>query len=182
MANQQSPQTNPSNQSTEPERIVVEINRHWFGITILYVFGFLLTLLIFWVLAISSSGNQQGSGILPELLLAIGLIVLMLASFKVVSKIYYSNKITITNLKVEQVIRYGLLVSKSSVLGLGDIEDVTIHQAGLFAMWLDFGTLNIETAGEQMNFEFRYCPQPSKHLKLLVRTKEIYLQSHSDND
>ena len=155
--------------------ILLEVRRHWFGLFTLYglmTFGLLL-LLAFPILVTDSQ-----SGDLALILLAIlGLAVLLatLLSF-LIWKVYWGNLIRISHTEVRQLTRRALFHTKSSVLGLANIEDVTIIRSGFFAHWFNYGTLNIETAGEQENFTFRYCPKPEECMRNLMRIREEYLE------
>ena len=87
----------------------------------------------------------------------------------------------INQTEVRQITQQTLFFTKTSVLGLANIEDVTAIRKGVFAHLLDYGTLNIETAGEQENFKFKYCPDPDRFVGLLMQAREKYLvESNQD--
>ena len=52
-----------------------------------------------------------------------------------------------------------------------------MYATGLFAHAFDYGTLNIETAGEQENFMFKYCPKPEECARTLMSLREEYLKA-----
>ena len=79
---------------------------------------------------------------------------------------------SVTQMEVRQVTREALFVSKSSVLGLANIEDVTVVRDGIFAH-----IFNIETAGEQDNFKFKYCPRPGYFGHEVMKLREEYLRA-----
>ena len=127
---------------------ILEIRRHWFGLFALYglmIFG-LLMFMTFPVLVSDSQSDDLalvGLGVLGFALL----VAAPLAFF--IWKVYWGNVIKISNTEVRQLTRRALFHTKSSVLGLANIEDVTVIRNGIFAHFLNYGTLNIETAGEQ---------------------------------
>ena len=54
-------------------------------------------------------------------------------------KVYWGNVILISGTNVRQLTRRALFHTKSSTLGLANIEDVTFIRNGFFAHLLDFG-------------------------------------------
>jgi hypothetical protein len=40
----------------------------------------------------------------------------------------------------------------------------------------NYGTLRVETAGEQSNFNFIYCPRPNAVAKLILEARERYVE------
>ncbi|MCA9344118.1 PH domain-containing protein, partial [Candidatus Saccharibacteria bacterium] len=69
---------------------------------------------------------------------------------------------------------------KISQLSIGDVQDVTVTQKGVLAHLFNYGTLVIETAGEQQNYLFTYIPDPYKHSKLIVGAHEKNLVQYGN--
>ncbi|MCA9349162.1 PH domain-containing protein [Candidatus Saccharibacteria bacterium] len=103
----------------------------------------------------------------------ITIIVSMLLLFETV--VYWSNRLVLMDDEIRQTLQKGLLNRKISSLGLANIEDVTIEQKGFMATLFNYGTLLIETAGEQSNFQFNYCPDPTKYSRQIMEARERYL-------
>ena len=151
------------------------IRRHWFGLSVLYGL-ILLGILVFLVLAMTVSDPQNDDLALAGLVvLAVAVLLAVPLSF-FIWKVYWGNVIRIGDTEVRQLARQALFHTKTSTLGLANIEDVTVIRNGFFAHLLNFGTLNIETAGEQENFTFRYCPKPEECMRTLMKTREEYLK------
>lgn len=158
---------------------VVEIQRHWFG---LFTLQFLISLggLISWSYILAFGGFWQDNKALV-ILISLFLIVLILILFIFIKKVYKANYLIINKLEVRQIKKEALFSTKLSTLGLANIEDVTIVRKGIFAHMFNYGTLNIETAGEQENFKFRYCPNPVEFERKLMDLREDYLkETNSD--
>lgn len=153
--------------------LVAEVRRHWFGLISVYI---LTCLTLFLVLFVIKNQFLQDIGFWDSLVFGVLLIFSLLVIFFLIAKIYASNKLTISAVDVRQMTRDALFSTKSSVLGLANIEDVTVVRKGVFAHIFNYGTLNIETAGEQVNFQFIYCPQPEKHKQLLMQARQKYLE------
>ena len=128
------------------------------GVLLLYLASFLTVLLLLFLCSV--------------------LAVVVFVLCRVYAKVYFDNVLIITDINVQQVTRKTLFSGKRSVLGLANIEDVTIIRKCVFCYLLDYGTLNIETAGEQDNFLFPYCPQPNKYVKILMQAREKYIQAN----
>ena len=86
--------------------------------------------------------------------------------------LFTNNVIYVTSEKLAQVLYITLFNRKISQLSIGDVQDVTVTQKGILAHMFNFGTLVIETAGEQQNYTFTYIPDPYKHSKLIVGSHE----------
>lgn len=154
-------------------QVIFETKRHWFGLFTLYgltIFGVILIAVFFF----------RNNNIFSSLLI-IGIIAAILAIiFHLIYRVYSSNKITISNIDIQQHIRSALFHKVFSTLNLIDVEDVTYTQNGIFATIFDYGTLNIETAGEQSNFVFIYCPQPDKIRQHITQARIDYLRKSAE--
>lgn len=96
--------------------------------------------------------------------------------------IYKENRIIITDRNVTQVLQFGLFSRKVSQLNINNVEDVTAIKRGVLQTFFNYGTLNIETAGEQVNFHFSYCPNPDYFAKIILDAREQVLGQFANND
>lgn len=152
----------------------IKVKRHWFGLFFLYTlicFGLVLT----WAFVLPIINSWTNLGVV--FIIGALLFVVVLILFGLISRIYWSNQLMITKINVQQIAQEALFVSKSSILGLANIEDVTVIRRGFFAHIFNYGTLNIETAGEQDNFKFNYCPKPEAYAQLVMQIREVYLEN-----
>src|SRR5690606_5340605 len=103
------------------------------------------------------SGDSARSAIvLLGFLLVVGVVVMM----TIQAVLYVNNVIFVTSDKIAQVLYVTLFNRKISQLSIGDVQDVTVTQKGILAHLFNYGTLVIETAGEQQNYTFTYIPDP----------------------
>lgn len=165
---------------------VADIRRHAFGLIVVYIQAFLAFGLAFGLigfLAPSVLGNSDAGG----LIIALGIVSLALVGLFLVlyTKIYFGNQLIITDIHVTQVLQTGLFSRKVSELTMENVEDVTADQHGIFPTLLNYGTLKVETAGEQNNFVFKYCPNPNAYAKALQDARAAYYaqerSSHTGN-
>ena len=159
--------------------VVLEIHRHWFGLFSLYaLLGFGISLVLVFILIIDDFWRDNaGLVIILVLLILIALVILFFS----IGYVYRGNVIVINKTDVRQLTRQAIFFNKFSMLGLANIEDVTVIREGFFSHLLNYGILNIETAGEQENFTFRYCPQPEECTRILMEAREQYLADISYN-
>lgn len=109
------------------------------------------------------------------LVAALMVVILLIATY-----IYEQNRLMISNKNLTQVAQRALFDRKVSELSLGSIEDVTSTKAGILQTIFDYGELRIETAGEQNNFHFTYCPSPDKVGQQLLDARQRYHDTHGD--
>jgi hypothetical protein len=161
---------------TEPgEKLIFRTKKHPFGIVVMYVQVFLALILVgglaYFIVPGVVSADQQSQ---VQNWLTLGLAafaVLIMLIMLVVTYIYSDNELILTDRNVTQVIRNGLFSKQVSQLSLNNIEDITADKEGIWAMLFNFGQVRIETAGEQNNFHFSYCPNPNHYGQLLLDTR-----------
>lgn len=163
------------------ETRVADVRRHPFGLVVIYFQFILATVLaiglIFYLLPSALGINDTTSnlfiGLLSMVMSVLGLIFLILAT-----RIYKGNQLIVTDKNVTQVQQIGLFNRRISELTMANIEDVTANITGVFGTIFNFGTIVIETAGEQNNFTFKYCPNPNAYAKAIQDARSYYIQHH----
>ncbi|MDQ2973298.1 MAG: hypothetical protein M3Q79_02345 [bacterium] len=174
----------------EQEDLVLEIRKHPFGLFFIWAIGIIVTIILLFVPVaiaafLSSSSSITGVGntaAIQSILLIIG-IVLGIAGIGVTiinTVLYKNNVIYITSEKIAQVVYLSLFNRKISQLSIGDLQDVTVRQNGIFPRAFNFGTLTIETSGEQQNYEFNYVPAPYESAKMIVGAHEENLKQYGN--
>lgn len=171
-------------QITDDEIKVADVRRHPFGLIVLYVefiaaTGLAIGMLAF-LLPAAVGANVEGAnlfiGLLVLLMSILALVFLVLAT-----RIYRGNQLIITDQNVTQVQQMGLFNRKVSELTMANIEDVTANTDGVFATLFNFGTITVETAGEQNNFVFKYCPNPNAYAKALQDARSNFIRQHKSS-
>lgn len=171
------------------ERLLYEVRKHWFGLYMIYAAGtFIAFILIFIAVgaALMSSGDSLGTGVnlsqlqLPVILLCFITAILVAVGTAIGAFLYKSNVILVTSDKLAQLLNVSLFNRKISQLSIGDVQDVSVHQKGVFAHLLKYGTIVVETAGEQANYEFTFVPFPYEAAKIIVGAHEENLKLHGN--
>ena len=86
----------------------------------------------------------------------------------------------VTSEKLAQLLNPSLFNRKISQLSIGDVQDVSVHQNGIFPHIFDYGTVVIETAGEQQNYTFTFAPEPYKCAQAMVNAHEENLKLYGN--
>ncbi len=168
----------------QDETKLLEVHKHIIGLVSIYfqaLIGFIavtiLALLVFPALIKDPDTAVSVVVIFVMLMFVFFALVTFLASY-----IYRQNRIIITDRNITQTLQYGLFSRKVSQLNVVDVEDVTSVQSGFIATMFNYGILKIETAGEQSNFYFDYCPNSGRVAKVVLDAREKMLGQMEDDD
>ena len=80
---------------------------------------------------------------------------------------WYYNIYIVTDERIIDVDFYSLIYKSVSEAKIEKIEDVTATTAGVLGAMFDYGTLTLQTAAEQREFDFANVPHPAKVMKFL---------------
>ncbi|HTE22152.1 MAG TPA: PH domain-containing protein [Candidatus Limnocylindria bacterium] len=171
------------------EKLLFEVRKHWWGLFQIYFIGSFVTavlLAIALTAAAITEDTDLGTGAdLTTLRMPVIAICFLLAVFvtivtAIAAYLYRSNVVLVTTEKVVQVLNPSLFNRKISQLSIGDVQDVSVHQRGIFPHLLRYGTVVIETAGEQQNYNFTYTPEPYDASKVIVNAHEENLKLYGN--
>ena len=136
----------------DDETILHVMRRHWFAYT--GPVAALIAFLIFPPLALALAPRWfptiDLSALTPfiEFFLAIYLLVVFMTAF-VVWMAYYLDAWVVTNRRVIDIQQKGIFWRMVSEIPVDRVENVTVETPGFIASMLGFGTMRIETAGEE---------------------------------
>ncbi|MCL4390259.1 MAG: PH domain-containing protein [Patescibacteria group bacterium] len=94
---------------------------------------------------------------------------------------WYFNVYMVTDERVIDTDWYSVVVRKVSSCQISKIQDVSSTQVGALAGLFDFGNVEIQTAGEEENFEFENVPHPqlvAKQIQELMQKEELEWEGH----
>ena len=165
-------------ESVDSDEILLgTVYKHPFGIIIVYIqaaIGLIISMGLAYVLLPTVVSDESSAFSIATAFGALAAI--FAATIIIVATILYrQSHLIITDKNITQVLQGGLFQRKISQLTMANVEDVTSEQNGIFPSLFDFGVLKIETAGEQANFHFTYCPKPSYYAKIILEARETYL-------
>jgi len=168
------------------EKLLYEIRKHPFGLFLIYLGGTALILLML-SLAVAGAVLQGdpvgiGAGATGSILIATGLLlaIMALVGVAIQAYIYQAAVVLVTSDKISQMLYRTILDRTISQLSIGDVQDVSVRQQGLFPRIFDYGTLVVETSGEQNNYVFTFTPQPHQAAKAIQAAHEDNLKLYGN--
>ncbi len=148
----------------DEEEIVLMLRRH--PVTqvkkiAIIVIALFLPLLIF-------SGDMLGF-LTPKLKIAaiVGWYVLVTSFSLEAFLVWFFNVFIVTDERIIDVDFLSLIYKNVSSAKIDSIEDITVATGGVLASLVDFGTVYIQTAGENPELQFEEVPQPAKVARAL---------------
>jgi membrane protein YdbS with pleckstrin-like domain len=159
------------------EQVLCDARQHPFGIIVVYLLCSIGIVGAFVMVALYVPDTFGSSAQMYSIIALISIIVgiFLVIAMGVATYVYKQSRLTVTSKNVIQVMQGGLFTRKVSQISLANVEDVTSEQKGALAQIFGFGTLKIETAGEQINFVFNYAPQPTRIAKIILGAKDDFL-------
>ncbi len=155
------------------EMILVQVRKHWF-ILATQIVG-LLVVAIIPVIAYVFIGSvlSERVDLTPYTGLLIfafsaWLLIIWMALFNVWTN-YYLDVWTITNKRCVAVDQKGMFFRTTASFRLERLQDIIVSVNGIIPTLLDYGSLEIQTAGEERNFKEYGLPSPG-NLKALILT------------
>lgn len=168
----------------EDESKLCEVAKHPFGLFMIYLqamIGLIIGVGMAYFLLPSVLEDTDSAFAIANIFVGIAIILAILVVV-IATIVYRQNRIIVTDRNITQILQYGLFNRKVSQLNLVNVEDVTSIQNGFLATLVGFGDLNIETAGEQVNFHFTLCPRPGYYAKIILNAREKILGQHDGDD
>ncbi len=162
------------------EVLVTVVHRHPIGIVLIYLETLIVILAIAGISIAAapsffSNLSAQGYRLMVALvLLAVGVLALVLF---VATYIYRQSKLLVTDKSLVQIIQRGLFVRKVSRLSMSNVEDVNAEHRGILSTIFNYGILTIQTAGQEDNFIFPWCPDPDLYADRVLEARQAYAQS-----
>lgn len=173
------------------ERLHLEVRKHPVGLIMIYLAGFTASIVLFGFLVLGAASVDLGSfgndvgvsgSVLQASLIALGFFMTIFAIIitAVAAYIYNHNVLLITSEKVAQQLYLSLFNKKISQISIADVQDTTVRQDGILSHIFNYGTVTIETAGEQENYKFTFAPNPYEVSKALTGSHEADVAQHGN--
>lgn len=171
-------ETYPEVADDNEEKLLADVRKHWLGRTsIIVTGGFVVVLLLTMAVAIPGlvKGNTLG---LPSQMRGLITTIFILAAILVGVGTYISywvynhSRMLITDQNVIELRQMSLFSHKISHLNMINVEDVTVIKRGILQTVLNYGLIQIETAGEKDNFAFPNTPNPDAYRRMVINCHE----------
>lgn len=88
---------------------------------------------------------------------------------------YYLDKWVLTNRRIIDVEQRGFFIREVSSVRYPMIQDVTINVSGLFPTLLNFGTIQVQTAGVEQEFLLTLAPDPLINKEFIIELKRDHV-------
>ncbi len=158
------------------EQVLLTVRKHWFilglqvlAIVILAILPCVLFVAIS-VVAPLSFLEKVNAGLIITLYIG-WLIVMWMALFSVWTN-YYLDVWTVTNKRVIAVDQRGFFYRTTGSFRLERLQDIIVSVNGLVATLLNYGTLEIQTAGDEKNFKASGLPNPPRIKSIILNATD----------
>ena len=170
-------------ESEEGETILLLLRAHlvtnipWIAISFLLL---IIPLILLPLLSgLGSFGVGAGAGLVFILFWYAGTLTYAFLNFLY----WYFNVYIVTNERIIDTDWYSVVIRKVSSTQIAKIQDVSATQVGVFPGVFDYGNVQIQTAGEEENFEFVSVPHPqliAKQINELMEKEEKEGEGHNE--
>ena len=163
------------------ENVVALLYRHWFVfVSKLLVYAFLLLLpFVVWIF-IDPYLNNFGLDDVFLFLIGVYVFIWWLSLFYALT-MYFLDTWIVTDHRVLDNKQHGFFNRSISELHLSRIQDISVKVSGFIATFLDFGNLEIQTAGTEPKFFFKDIPHPNKIRDEIMKAQNKYISEHPNN-
>ena len=171
-------QAYPEVADDDDEQLVADVRRHWLGRFIIMLTGaVLIIIMLSFVIYLPSLIKDIHVSLTTQLKIFVTLGFVFVATLIAVGTfitlwIYNQSRMLITDQNVIEVRQLGLFSHKVSHLNMINVEDVSVTKKGILQTAFNYGTMTIETAGEEDNFAFPNTPDPDLYRKTVINCHE----------
>ena len=165
------------------EEILRIVRKHWFSV-FKQSFGLVIFILIPLIILVGTLSFSYAF-VKPFLATYLAYILFLYAFWTLICWMlfasimtnYYLNMWCITNKRIIKIDQIALFNRQTGSFRLERLQDVSVEVKGIVATLLDFGTLHVETAGEDVS-EFRsgYIPNPQEVKAIILKAADQQIQ------
>ncbi len=158
------------------EQVLLTVRKHWFilGVQIFAILILAIVPCIFFVaisiVAPTSLLQKVNAGLM--ITLYTGWLILIWMSLFSAWTNYYLDVWTITNKRLTAVDQKGFFFRTTGSFRLERVQDIIVSVNGIVPTLLNYGTLEIQTAGEEKNFKAFGLPNPSRIKSLILNATD----------
>jgi uncharacterized membrane protein YdbT with pleckstrin-like domain len=164
------------------ENILLVLHRHWFSILSQFFVIFVMLLLFFGSYGLTAffyaNGGDPSLSPLFAFLRNLFFIFIWITFF-VIWIDYYFDVWIVTDKRIVNIEQKGLFARETSELQLEKIQDVATDVKGVIPTFLNYGTIEVQTAGEQEKFIFKDIPDPYAVKDLIMQLQKKFEQQEN---
>ncbi len=168
------------------EKVLRVVHKHWFvllaNVFILITFVFIPIVLLFvlHLIPFENFVSFRGSSFDAEaFFLFLWLLIVWLIGWAMWID-YYLDVLIITNKRIFDIKQHGFFKRASASFRIDRIQNVTVDQKGIIQTLLDFGTLQMQTAGDNENLTATHIPRPYEIKKIINEMQDQELDSSQE--
>lgn len=172
------------------EEIIGEAHRHVIGALYLLLTAILITIVIGVMMSYVVSNEGEFFRFFGldynfplakavSVILAIVIVTVFVGTLFAVH-VYSHNYLVLTSNKIVIVKSMNIIQRRVSQLAIGDVQDTTVTEPSFLARLLKYGTLRVETAGEQENVHITYVSDAFEVSKAIVEAHEKNMQLYGN--
>lgn len=148
------------------EEVLLQVRKHWFVFCVQVLSILILALLPIPFYSFSIENDTISAlftinGPFTIALYTCWLIIQWMALFTIWNN-YYLDVWTVTNRRLIAVDQHGFFSRTTASFRLERMQDITVSIDGIIPTFLDFGTVEIQTAGEEDKFRVTGLPNPTE--------------------
>ncbi|TAK95264.1 hypothetical protein EPO05_04670 [Patescibacteria group bacterium] len=173
-----------SNEALEHNDVVLVIRPHWFYILVQFIpviviAGLLVASLQFMPTMVASSDNPQAETIFLFVVTTLGLLIWIYAAIVWVEN--YFDVLIIMKRKIININQKTLFVRRISEVKFERVQDVTVEVSGVFPTLLNYGSIQVQSAGENEWFTVLNIPDPYEVKNMIMELqKEINIHQRNE--
>ena len=160
------------------EKTLVVLYRHWFMLfldVIIFCLLFILPFASYFL--VNESLLRLGLNDIFWLLIGIYLIFWWLGIFYRII-MYLMDTWIVTDHRILNNEQHGFFNRTLSEMSIGKIQDVSVRLYGVIPTFLNFGDVEIQTAGTEAKFTFKQIPNPQKIKELVMQVHREFTLQH----
>lgn len=160
------------------ENVLALLYRHWFVIlSRLIFFAFLAGLVFIVYRLVLPYAGRFGLVALADLVFYLYLMIWWYGLFRTLM-VYVLDTWVVTDHRIIDSRQHGLFRREVAELNLSKIQDISVSVKGIIPTFLDFGNLEVQTAGVEQKFLFREIPHPQAVKDIIMHAHNEYVSSH----
>lgn len=162
---------------SDDEVVLLLLRRHWFT---LFNAGLITFLMYFFglvsVMVLPMMFPSINKGFSDNLYVLVNSLLFLFGTTNFFSSVafYYLNVGIITNENIVQINQARFFSRQISELELDKIQDVSSSQKGIMQNFLNFGNIEVQTAGKLPNFSFTNVGNASENARKIMEMAEQY--------
>lgn len=174
--------TNSFEGKHDNETVLLYLHRHWFTLLGYFVYAFLGFLIPFILIALFGLVivKYHLSTLVVFLFSAYYMGLWYMLGYKLT--MYVMDIWIVTNQRVIDSTQQGFFNRTISEINLGNIQDITTNVTGAIPTMMNYGDVEVQSAGEVVHFKFAQVPNPQNVKTIISKAMTDYKHEHFKNE